>query len=215
MILYTFQSPGALREAKKTGYITSSEKWAREHWNEGSDHDWWEGKVGLRNWTLKETYEYMIKQMAKRVPNYSGDYPVWAYGWKPELVYYRPEYKAGQIYMTIDVPEERVMLSSFEGYHFVMGGNYFAISEEEDRAIEKKYPNPNDIPRDIIEKSWERIFDKDLKYDPDWLGDLDWQACIDRVYLHEIKTIRQLKPWGEGQLPTKRFVPPKRYRVAT
>jgi len=62
------------------------------------------------------------------------------------------------------------------------------------------------------EKSWERIFDLDLKYDPDWMGKGEkcLQACIDRVYLHEIKKIKRLKPWGRGQLPTRKFTPPKR-----
>jgi hypothetical protein len=143
--------------------------------------------------------------MAKRLLNYTGEYPIWAYAWKPDLRYRRSEYKFKTVYLILDVPDERVLLSCYDGWHAVMNNSYLSITEKEDEKMQNATQRQK-------ERSWERIFDLDLKYDPDWMGEKRYlQACIDRVYLHEIKTIRRLKPWGKGQKPTRRFIPPRKY----
>jgi len=192
MKLYTFQPVAAYEAAKKRGYLTATEELAKEAWNEGVDADFWD-------W-VKPSYDFMLKQMAKRLPNFTGEYPIWAYAWRVDLRCFRREYKSEQLLMTLDVPEERVLLSCMDGWHFVMNNSYFAVSEKEYNRVCGE-DGGRKVSKKVREKSWERIFDLDLEYAPDWMGTgpKDLQACCDRVYLDEIKSIRQLRPWGKGQ----------------
>jgi len=184
MILYTFQPKEAVKVARKVGYFTCDEEHARDAWDVNlKDDTLWDG-------LMKRPYEFMRRQMAKRLPNYTGEYPIWAYVEKLDLRCCRAEYKYETVLMTIDVPDERVLISDFDGWHFVMNNGFFSISEKEDEEMENATQRQK-------EKSWERIFDLDLDIDEDWLGGEKYlQACVDRVYLHEVKTIKQLKPWG-------------------
>jgi hypothetical protein len=191
VILYTFQDIAAYKAAKKLGYFTCSAEWSKKEWNRGTEADFWD-------W-IRPAYEYMVEQMAKRIPNFSGEYPIWAYAWKIDLRHFRHEYNSELILFKIDVPEERLILSCMDGWNFVMNGSYFSLSEEEDLRIHGVNYDKKPSKR-AIRKSWERIFDRDSKADPDWLGPTrDFQACCDRVYLDEIVSMRQLKPWGKGQ----------------
>jgi len=121
MILYTFQPAEAIKAAKKMGYLTCYEEYARDAWNVCDNDDFWETQ-------FKRPYEFMRKQMRKRLKNYSGEYPIWAYVDKPDLRCYRRDYKQNTLYLVLDIPDERVLLSCFDGWHWVLNNSYFGLT---------------------------------------------------------------------------------------
>jgi hypothetical protein len=119
-------------------------------------------------------YDWMRGQMRRRLPSFSGDYPVWAWpDTTPEEVRSRGGWGNGgeeMVLLTLEVPASRVLLSDFLAWHSVL--NHTAIGIDDDRATPAER-----------EASWERIF---YPAKVDWTDRDVIQACIDRVYLPEI-----------------------------
>lgn len=120
---------------------------------------------------FKRSYDWMANKMSIEIqnPHKSIDYPIW--GWykydgknkQPDLR--RSAHgKRGIIYgcIELEIPDEEVLLSGFDEWHFVLLDSYLYTSENED-----------DIDREDIwfnnlsekeqnkekQKSWDRIFD--------------------------------------------------------
>lgn len=127
-------------------------------------------------------YRWMIGQMAKRIPNFSGHYPVW--GWLRKG--YRTNAQKWDepqnlVLLTMEVPRERVLLSDFGVWHFVLNCHLLGDEICDTITYEQK------------KKSWERIFSQGPP-DEGWFN--EWQACIDQVFLNEIidaKSIKDMK----------------------
>lgn len=127
-------------------------------------------------------YKWLIKQMAKRVNNFSGHFPIWAWlrkGYNTNV----KEWSANEslILLTVDVPVERVLLSNFEAWHFVLNNRFLSKNEED---FDKNFSQAEK------EKSWELIFENG----PSECG---WskikQACIDQVFLNEIVSAKKIR----------------------
>jgi len=128
-------------------------------------------------------YAWMAKQMERtlRTPRPSASaMPVWAwYQWegerrKPDLriAGYLPKGEPG-VRVECQVAEERVLLSDFDLWHYVLNYCYLPKSEKDGKAFEKKldrdglsfygynhqHPLPHTGYRQEIERSWERMFD--------------------------------------------------------
>lgn len=100
----------------------------------------------------------MSCQMKKRIsePPDGVQYPVWLWHtWEGNRK--RPDMRrsgyapsgASIVLLTVDVPDEKVLLSDFDCWHAVLNGNYLATSEEDDCSHS---------PEEIAE-SWNGIFD--------------------------------------------------------
>jgi hypothetical protein len=128
-------------------------------------------------------YAWMAKQMERRLrtPKPSkNNMPIWTwYQWegatrrKPDLRTggYLPKGEQG-VRVECQVIDDRVLLSDFDLWHYVLNYWYLPDSEKDGKAFEKKLaraglsfygcshqcPLPNRYHREI-ERSWERIFD--------------------------------------------------------
>jgi hypothetical protein len=129
-------------------------------------------------------YAWMAKQMERRLrtPKPSTDaLPIWAwYQWegvdrrKPDLraAGYLTKGQQG-VRVELEVADDRVLLSDFDLWHYVLNYWYLAESEKDDNLFEKKLASaglscqgcdhqhglPNNRYRREIERSWDRIFD--------------------------------------------------------
>lgn len=143
-------------------------------------------------------YAWMKEQMAIRLPAFSGQDPVWAWHDRPDLSHVsgwprRDPY----VLLTIDVPDERVLLSNFGMWHHVLNDVYLG-TEEEEAILDKLHDEDptrwsdtlDEWSADIERKrhGWEHIFDL-----PRWTsqGHPRVQACIDGVSLFEVKKVKR------------------------
>ena len=176
MRLYSVQALPAWEAAKARGYLTGN------HGHQNFDD--WPG--------FARAYQYMCDHMAKTLPHYSGDFPVWAWTVDPrtrgpiEINTYGDA--EGYVLLTLEVPDDRFVLSSLDGYHAILNGWYLSRTKAEDEAMHADGRTPS---AEDIEASWARIFDLHPTSDDEiaWRGaydEADIQACIDRVYLHEV-----------------------------
>lgn len=154
---YTIQTDDAWREAQNKGYLIGKREYVYDDW-------------------LKP-YLWMISQMAKRVKEYNGEYPIWLWTTRPDLRRSAHlERGTKGVLLEMIIPEERVLLSDFQAWHLVLMDIPILSYEEEN--IDK-------------EKSWERIFDFDyLMNDSEW-GSIDLQGVTGKVSIDEIKLIKE------------------------
>lgn len=119
---------------------------------------------------FERPYRWMAAQMARRVgpPPDGVVFPVWAWHtmyWKHR----RPDmrrtefrsYKRPFVLLEVEIPDEDVLLSDEELWHFVLNdwNLYDVANEAEYNAAEKAFDAlPEADQRAVKEKSWERIF---------------------------------------------------------
>jgi hypothetical protein len=156
-IYYTIQGINAWIEAQNQGYLVGNKEYVCED--------------------FIRPYQWMMKQMQKRIPDYNGEYPIWLWPDKQDLRrrgYNERGMKA--VYLEIEIPENQVLLSDFQAWHCVL--NDFPLLDHEDEIIDK-------------ELSWERIFDLEyLQRHPDW-GILDIQVVTGKIDLNHVKSVRK------------------------
>lgn len=112
------------------------------------------------------------------------------------------------VLLTIEIPEQRVLLSDFDYYHIVLNNMYVPCSEEDDENFDKvlkqagltyhdlNQKNEDDewkIPfRNIMIQSWNRIFDLE-KLASEYHGSTGQsiQAFMWEIHLDEIKKVER------------------------
>lgn len=104
-------------------------------------------------------YQWISGQMLQRIgtPPDNVDYPVWAwYQWEGvrkrlDMRSHRKWTKKGApiVLLTIDIPENLVLLSDFDMWHCVLNQSYLPLSEKDD--------SENPTTEEIV-KSWDKIF---------------------------------------------------------
>jgi hypothetical protein len=120
---------------------------------------------------FKAAYDWLVKQMKKRIgePPNGVRYPIWAWHSldnRPAKVDLRRSefnnYSGEHYILTIDVPEEQVLLSDEENWHFVLN-NWFLSGAKNENDFDKDESWFDSLPPDerqqVKEKSWESIFD--------------------------------------------------------
>ena len=132
-------------------------------------------------------YRWMREQIGKRLAGYGGKCPVWCWSEKPDMR--MTCWAAGGtevVRLEVEVPEERVLVSDFELWHFPLNNGYLsrnkADDEEFDAEVERRTGkefarwHEEIFPEDLRERlldSWERIF-------PDRWGEIEveeeWHA---------------------------------------
>lgn len=153
--------------------------------------------------SFRPSYKWMMAQMKKRIPGYSGRYPVWCYYGHRASYYERMNHygvKAPHAFIHARVPASRVLLSDFGAWHCILNRQYLSLNQREDRAFDKKvgkeywwYEYLSAKFKKEIEKSWERIFDLkllDSKASNIWFGKVDdIQGVIEYIDLSEVKSV--------------------------
>ena len=110
-----------------------------------------------------QAYLWMIQQMNERGIKCDSP-PMWAWQrWsedskEPVLV------KGEFVCIELDVPDELVLLSDFNAWHGVLNGWYCSLSKAEDELVNKD----GDPAPEVIQASWPRIFDLNIKTPDGW-----------------------------------------------
>lgn len=128
---------------------------------------------------FQAAYEWMRQQVALRVEEPSGGWPLWAWPVRPDMRSYRHQPPEGDrlVLLELAVPPEKVLISDFGDWHIALNGWYIPTPEEDaDDSFWKSEENErkrND--RATVLQSWERIF---MPKPGDRL-----QACVDAPQL--------------------------------
>lgn len=159
-----------------------------------------------KSWGAKdmtEAYDWMAEQMTKRIgppPRPEIKYPIWGY---QQVGNYKKEYHGGYsacsgdddefVFMTLNVPDEMVLLSDFDMWHHVLNHWCIARNKKEDTDDEER-----------IIKSWDLIFDLDTIH---WCANRKRrnryiQACfweLHREWVTEWHCIKGYQRWVQQQ----------------
>ena len=150
-------------------------------------------------------YRWMREQMAKRIPGYTGNLPWWAYEHFLDLRRYRwHTLPQGQPWVRLElaVPNERVLLSAYGAWHYVLGRGYLpesiasegcdweeeAWQEEAARhGIHVNQQTPLVEPWETrLQASWERVFDVEARRSTETI-----QATFERLELAEVVRVTE------------------------
>lgn len=124
------------------------------------------------------SYHWISEQMDQKIrmrPE-PDTYPTWAYyQWygpnkkKPDLRYTGARCFAENrtcALMTLEIPDDQVLLSEYDAWHFVLNGSYLGNEKRSDEIwdfkFENKFHNYEDYPiwlKKEIEESWLTVFD--------------------------------------------------------
>jgi hypothetical protein len=148
---------------------------------------------------LRPAYRWMMDQMWERLPNYDGEYPIWAYPNKPDLR--RGEHQLGTpglpaVRLELLAHPSDVLMSNEQAWNAIISGAYCSYTDEEYDRFCKRYGHvwawgaevaADPELRDVIHGSWQRIFKPEsfTRY-PDWGDDIPLQACLGQVSLDQI-----------------------------
>ncbi|MCU7667645.1 DUF3841 domain-containing protein [Bacillus thuringiensis] len=132
-IYYTNQTIEAYNELEKNGYL-----------------------MGVKKFIYTDflpSYQWMIEQMDKRINN-NGSFPIWLWNKKPNLNE-EGHFPKGtkSVCLTVEIPDDNILLSDFDTWHYILNNWFLPLSEEEDDLFGA---GKIEISR---EQSWERIFD--------------------------------------------------------
>ena len=165
MRLWTIQPVEVLEEINRLGYYICNPKKAMY--------------ISDKEVNFKSSYDWLIIEMEKRIgkrPN-GVSYPVWAWhtrDWqykKPDLRqagYDTPGTKC--VCIELEVPDNEVVLSDYDVWHFILNDWYFdnSMNEEEWDSKHKYYDRLS--PEKKLEKklkSWQGVFNI-TPYESDW-----------------------------------------------
>jgi len=145
---------------------------------------------------LQPEYDWMRGQMARRITDYQGHYPWWAYDYRLDLRSFRFLLSQGpQVRLGLAIPTERVLLSAYGAWHYVLNRWYLPYSvdsgqyDQETEAWEEELRREGISPYGTLPEpwrsrqaaSWERIFDTDDLRDTNTI-----QACFERLDLEDV-----------------------------
>lgn len=152
MLLWTIQHETVYKALLKSGFFVP------------------DGTHGFMKEDFQHAYDWLCEQMRLRISHTleNAKYPVWAwYQW--EGVRKRPDMRTSHkvlspsgtpiVLLTLEVPDEEVLLSDFDMWHSTLGNHYLALTEEEDNAIGEN------ATAQQKHKSWEHIFNLDIDSD--------------------------------------------------
>ena len=176
--VYSYQNPEAWEEAQNRGYLTGS----HGHPNDVS----WD-----------EPYAWMQTQMSKRITDFSGDLPVWAW-----LKRENGKKRINDPYVRITalVPRKRMLASCYDLWHHPLNNWFICTSEEEYEEYETLYPkylgHGEDADHQIhVERHWEKVFDLREARQGYFLKNYGVlatiQLCVDRIYVNEVVDVKE------------------------
>lgn len=159
MILWTIQHKAAYEELLRKGVLRANPEYIFEEF-------------------FRESYEWMAEQMKKRIgsPPEGVHLPIWAwYQWegKRKRLDMRThgcwsDKGVPIVLLTLDVPDECVLLSDFDYWHVVLN----------DSALIFPIDNNTVYSKEEQRKSWEKIFDYKCTFDGEKHDNLSTQATM-------------------------------------
>ncbi|WP_310604579.1 DUF3841 domain-containing protein [Anaerosporobacter sp.] len=188
MILWTIQHYLAYEKLLETGFLTANENYL------------------ICEDNFKFAYDWIARRMQEHGLNAPEGikYPIWAwYQWEGkrkrrdmrESGYARRGEKIVQL--TINIPDNDIMLSDFELFHYVLNYWYLPIDDADGDTFEEEYKalgySWNDLSdfsihtkemdaiREKIQKSWERIFILE-RINENIICGLDYEKCIQATF---------------------------------
>lgn len=159
---------------------------------------------------FQRAYRWMIKQMENKFgpTKEKNCYPIWAWYRSHDYKHQHPDFRwvrdyPDEVCMELEIPEEQVLLSDFEGWHFVLNDWYYsdATSEVQWDRQEKWFDNlPKDRQQQIKEQSWQRIFDI-TPHKGEWTKNGDVvQACFWSINKEQVQKVWRLQKDKKVQL---------------
>ncbi|WP_074406597.1 MULTISPECIES: DUF3841 domain-containing protein [Aquimarina] len=160
--LWTIQNESGWNELQKKGFLIPKEEFVKPDFKSG--------------------YEWMKIQMSNRIgkPEKTNQFPVWAWYQHFDSNKRKPDLRksghlpSGTVGYRIEIEKEQkdILLSDFILWHWPLSyKDYIADSEIEANEYEKRRGNDefeklSKLEKNLIEKSWEKIFDMnfDLEY---------------------------------------------------
>ena len=159
-------------------------------------------KTELAEWLsedcFKNAYDWLARQMKKRIgePPTGVSYPIWAWhslDYKPTKVDLRRaefnNYRGENYALTIEVPNEFVLLSDEESWHYILN-NWYLSDAKNEAAFKKANAFFDSLPlerqQDVKMKSWENIFDI-MPFENEWSRNgcyvqaTFWELHLDQV----------------------------------
>ena len=134
--------------------------------------------------------------MRRRVLGYEGRYPWWAYEHKPDLRRYKPGI-GPSVRLELAMPPERVLLSAYGAWHYVLGLWYLPQSVAEEEAERESNSWEEELKQHGLDQyrgrplpepwhsrmsaSWERIFDVENLRETNTI-----QACFECLNIEDV-----------------------------
>lgn len=147
-------------------------------------------------------YKWLIAEMEKRIGKRPENVlsPIWAWylrDWKNKKPDLREsgygERGRKSVCLYLELPKDRVVLSDFNAWHYVLNRMYNEDSktEAEWKKIMEWYDNlPYNIREDLMYKSWQNIFDI-TPYKTEWRSNGAYvQATFWELFLSDVKDIQ-------------------------
>lgn len=136
--------------------------------------------VLLRECGFTPSYDWIVDQMKKRIgnPPDGASYPIWAWhtvDWKHQKPDLRKtefrNYKGNLVCIELEIPDNKVLLSDEEMWHFVLN-DYFICDSDNEEDFDAKNNWFNKLPQQqqkiVKETSWEKIFDVSPPINTEW-----------------------------------------------
>lgn len=155
MVLWTIQPVEILEDFKNKGFFCCEENKAESITGEFS---------------FKNAYDWLVPEMEKRIGKKPKEinYPIWAWhtrDWKRK----KPDLRASAyakkgtkcVCLEIEIPDNEVVLSDFNAWHFVLNNMYLddSTNEFEWEKYQKEFDALSKSEQEIVkEKSWQKIF---------------------------------------------------------
>lgn len=162
MKYYSLQNLDAWKDAIKNGYLVGNKKYIMDE--EFDAH-----------------YQWMMKQMEKRINVDASDYPIWL--WLTlnnvnieEITF---NLSCDYVLLEIDLPEDKVLLSNFDAWHIILNNGYFS----------------DNIDNVNQEDDWETLFDKDTLEDENFgftFEDEDYQGVTGKINIENITVLKYI-----------------------
>ena len=158
--------------------------------------------ISDKEWNFKEAYDWLVGQMEYRIgrrPN-GVSYPIWAWhtrDWKhkkPDLRNIGLGNKGEKsVCIEVEVPDNQVVLTDFDVWHFVLNKWYFddSYSEEEWEKLHAKYDRLDSDGKEKVKiQSWQKVFDVS-PFQNEWCQRGRYiQATFWVLYLKDVKDVR-------------------------
>lgn len=155
-------------------HLCAGKTWTADPFREGTEQDPFD--------SFQQAYAWLgarMREQGRTPANPATQYPVWAwYQWNGQKKP-RPDLRSKslrdwaregtQVMLTLDVPDDRVTLSDYDAWHWVLNYWYLAPEEEADHfdaccqkqglSYYRNKPLPDDVLHHALVSSWEGVFD--------------------------------------------------------
>lgn len=152
---------------------------------------------------FSRAYRWMIQQMIKKIgpSDQLNIYPIWAWYRSRDYTHQRPDFRwirdySDEVCIELDISDDKVLLSDFQGWHFILNDWYYsdAMNQDEWDRKDKWFDGLSaKQQQQEKEKSWQQIFDVTPRYG-DWDANGEAvQACFWAIKKEQIRKVWRLK----------------------